>query len=200
MSEVAASPVRYSTMAILLHWLTALLVLAGVTLAWLLDSTGTAAERNAMLAIHKSVGIAIFGLAWIRIGWRLTHAAPPLPAPQPWWQRLAAWATHVALYLITLTMPISGYASVAARGRDTAFFGLFTLPKWVPLDRSLSTLTEEIHEWSSLALYALVTLHLGAVLYHQMVQEDGLLDRMWPEALKFRAPVDKDEMPVSADY
>lgn len=192
--------IRYSTTAIAFHWLTAVLVLIGVALAWLLDSTETAAERNALLAIHKSVGILIFGLAWLRVGWRLTHRPPALSEPQPWWQALAAWATHMALYLITLTMPISGYISAAARGRKTDFFGLVDIPQWVPLDRSLSTLTEEIHEWSSLALYALVILHLLAVLYHQLVKEDGLFDRMWPKAWTFKSPANSEELPVSADY
>lgn len=190
--------VRYSSAAIALHWLTAVLVLIGVGLAWLLDSTETAAERNELLAIHKSVGILIFVLAWMRVGWRATHAPPPQAGPQPWWQKAAAWATHMALYLITLTMPISGYISAAARGRKTDFFGLVDIPQWVPLDRSLSTLTEEIHEWSSLGLYALVSLHLSAVLYHQLVQKDGLFERMWPK--NWKSPTDREELPVSADY
>lgn len=174
---------RYSLPSIVLHWLTAALMMATVVIALLLESTDSAAARNDLLSIHKSIGITIFALAWLRLGWRIGHAPPEWQDLPPAWQRAAAWLTHMALYLITLTMPISGYVSAAARARATTYFGLFRIPQMVPLDRSLATLTEQIHEYSSYGLYALVTLHLGAAVYHQFVQKDGLLKRMWPDTL-----------------
>ena len=194
------APQRYSIPAIVLHWLTAALILATVIIAWLLDTTDTAASRNALLAIHKSIGITIFTLAWIRLGWRIGHAPPGWPVMPPLWQRAAAWMTHVALYLITLTMPVSGYISAAARARETTYFGLFTIPQWVSPDRGLATATEQIHEYSSWGLYALVSLHLAAVLYHHVVKDDGLLQRMWPKTIGVPAAKDPAELPVSADY
>lgn len=176
----SSGTLRFTPVAMAFHWLTAVLVAVGVAIALLLDSTETARDRNDLLAIHKSIGILIFGLAWLRVLWRTTHAPPPLIVSQPPWQKAAAWVTHVALYLITLTMPITGFISAAARGRETTFFDLFKIPQWVPLDRSLSTLTENVHEWSSWGLYALVGLHVGAVIYHHFVQKDGLFGRMWP--------------------
>jgi cytochrome b561 len=200
MAEIASGTVRYSAPAIAFHWLTMVLVVAGVAIALSLDSTETAAERNELLAVHKSIGLVIFALAWLRVGWRVTHKVPSPPAGQPLWQRAAALVTHMTLYLITLAMPVSGYISAAARGRETTFFGLFKVPQWVPLDRSLSTLTEQIHEWSSWALYGLVALHAAAALYHQFVVQDGLLGRMWPARWAPTDPSDEKELPISGDY
>lgn len=172
---------RYSMPAIMLHWLTAALIIATVVIALILDSTESAPARNELLSIHKSIGITIFALAWLRLGWRIGHAPPEWSALPPAWQRAAAWITHIALYLITLTMPISGYVSAAARARETSYFGLFKVPQMVPLDRGLATLTEQIHQYSSYGLYALVSLHVGAALYHQFIQKDEILKRMWPD-------------------
>ena len=109
-----------------------------------------------------------------------THRPPALPNTMTSLQRIAATATHACLYAITIAMPITGYISVAARGRETTFFELFVVPSWVPLDRALSNLTETAHRYGQYAVYALVALHVAAALYHHFVVRDGLLRRMWP--------------------
>jgi cytochrome b561 len=36
-----------------------------------------------------------------------------------------------------------------------------------------------VHGIFAKALFALIALHIGAALYHQVIHKDGLLSRMW---------------------
>jgi cytochrome b561 len=120
----------------------------------------------------------------VRLAWRLTHPAPPLPASMPASQRIAAGLTHALLYLTLLAMPIAGYIAVAARGRETRFFGLFEVPQWAPLSRLLSQNATTVHVYGQFLVYALLAAHIGAALYHRFVVKDDVLARMIPR----RAP------------
>ena len=170
-------------MAITLHWGSAAAIAGTVILAWYFMALDTGDERTALLAIHKSVGTAILALAAVRLGWRAFNPppGPPLAAsPQPAWQRRAAGLTHGLLYVLMVLMPVTGYVAEAARARKTDFFGLFDIPRLVPLDRKLSFYAQTTHSYAQYALYALIAAHVGAALYHQFVLRDRLLDRMWP--------------------
>jgi cytochrome b561 len=180
MSEPHA-PQRFGTVAIALHWIVAAAVLGTVALALYLDTLELGDTKNLLLSTHKSVGLAILGLMALRLVWRLTHRVPPLPATMTAWQRMAAHTTHVGLYVIALAMPVTGYMSVAARGRETTFFGLFRVPELVPLDRALSNLSENLHTNGQYVLYALVGVHVVAALYHHFIAKDDILRRMWPQ-------------------
>jgi cytochrome b561 len=176
-----SSPPRYGGVAIALHWLVAIAVIGTVAMALYLDTLELGETKNLILTIHKSVGLIILATMAVRIVWRLTHRAPPLPPTLAPWQRFVAHTTHWLLYAIALAMPITGYMSVAARGRETMFFGLFKVPDLVPLDRALSNLSETLHTNGQYALYALVGAHVAAALWHHFVAKDGVLQRMWPE-------------------
>jgi cytochrome b561 len=174
-------PRRFGAVAIALHWTVALAVLGAVGLALYLETLELGETKTLVLTVHKSVGLTILGLMAVRVVWRLTHRAPPLPAGMTAWQRWAAHATHVMLYLLALSMPVTGYMSVAARGRETTFFGLFKVPEIVPLDRGLSNLSETLHTNGQYVLYALVGAHVAAALYHHFIVKDDILRRMWPQ-------------------
>lgn len=174
-------PQKYGSVAIFLHWLMAaglaLLVPLGLLSASLDESD---AATRAILALHKSIGITIFGLVWLRALWRLTHPAPPLPSDMRAIMRRAAAVTHFMLYAIVFVMPVTGYIAVAARGRDTTYFGLFDVPQWVPLDRVLALNAQTAHDLGQYVLYALLAAHIGAAAFHRYVLKDQITSRMWP--------------------
>src|SRR5258708_31245824 len=68
---------RFTRVAIALHWLVAALVLGQVILGWWLSDIprGTPA-RGTLVNIHKSIGLTVWGLIVIRLGWRLGHPPP----------------------------------------------------------------------------------------------------------------------------
>jgi cytochrome b561 len=171
---------RYGVVAVALHWIIAACLLVSVILGLIIGNVEESESTEQVLAIHKSFGITIFVLMLVRLAWRLTHRAPPLPAGLPAYQRIGAAATHGLLYLTLLAMPIVGYVAVAARGRETRFFGLFDVPQVTPLSRMLSQNATAAHVYGQYLVYALLIAHVGAALYHHIVLKDDVLARMLP--------------------
>ena len=54
--------------------------------------------QDTLYHLHRSIGTILLPLMLVRLIYRLTHPAPPLPADVPAIQQFAAHATHWALY------------------------------------------------------------------------------------------------------
>ena len=179
----------YSSVAIALHWLIALGVLTNIGLAWYFG-TLKGAEAIAPIQLHKSIGITVLLLTLIRIGWRLTHAAPPLPDTMQTWEKWAAKATHFVFYLLLLGLPLSGWAMVSAspliKVHPTVLYGVVPWPTFPALptdpDRLHATrkLLNRTHELLGWVAYATITLHVAAALKHHLIDRDDVLSRMIP--------------------
>ena len=178
---VPASAERYGAVARALHWsmflLIAAMCLAVEARGWLPKESAT---RASLMFFHKSCGVAVFALVWVRLAWRAMHPAPKLPAG-PAWQHFAAHAGHVALYLLMIGLPLTGYLTSAYAGRAVPFFGLFELPLAVGPDEALGHTVKEFHEAGATVLYVVVAVHVGAALWHHFVQKDTVLTRMLPQ-------------------
>jgi len=173
--------VRYSLAAITLRWLIALLLLGQFAFGLTLESIprGTP-DRGLYVNLHKTIGILIGLLILVRVGWRMTHEPPPLPATMPPWQRHTARWSHAILYLCMLALPLSGYLGSNFSKHGIKFFNVVYLPPWGPDDRGWYLVFNQIHHLAALVLAAFVVLHVLAVLKHMLIDRDGLLLRMWP--------------------
>lgn len=171
---------KFGPVAIFLHWAIAGCIVLSVAFGLISGYADSAEVTQSTLAIHQSVGVTIFILALVRVVWRLTHPAPPLPASTPKSQKIAAALTHFTLYVILFALPVTGYVGLAARGRPITIFGLFDLPNVVARSIRTSAAFQNVHNNLQYFLYALLIMHIGAALYHQFVMKDGLLGRMWP--------------------
>lgn len=179
--SIPHTPIKfYGRVAVALHWIVAAGLVCSVILGLIIGNVEESDATEQVLAIHKSFGLTIFVFVLFRLIWRLTHPVPPLPANIPGPQRLLAGLTHTLLYVTLLALPIAGYVAVAARGRETRYFGLFEVPQWAPLSRALSQNATTIHVYGQYVLYALLAAHIGAALYHHFVLKDDVLARMWP--------------------
>ena len=178
MSEKAGE--RFGPVAIFLHWFIAVCIVFSVAFGLISGYADTAEVTRTTMEVHQTIGVTIFFMALARLGWRLTHPAPKLPAAMPRSQKIAAAITHGTLYLILFALPITGYVGLAARGRPITLFGLFDLPNVVTRSLKTSAAFQNVHNNLQYILYALLILHVGAALYHQFVIKDGLLSRMWP--------------------
>jgi cytochrome b561 len=177
MSDRTLRATRYSRPAVVLHWLIAGIVLAQITWGWLMQQIPKSPPglRADAFNFHKSVGLCIFALMLVRLGWRLAHAPPPLP-PMPRWQARAARFTHVALYVALFTMPVAGYLGSVFSGYPIKWFGI-TLPGWYPKAPVLKQLMSEVHLVTSLVLVSLIALHVAGAIQHAL-RGDGVLARM----------------------
>lgn len=170
---------RYGLVPQLLHWLVLVLLIAQFLLAEAAEDAPEGAAQLATLAWHKSVGITILLLAFIRIAWRLFDRPPPSP-PQPRWQAAAATSVHWALYALLFALPLTGWMMSSADGHAVSWFGFARLPDLVMPSESLEEILHEVHETLATTLLVLAGIHLLAALKHQFVDRDGLMWRMLP--------------------
>lgn len=172
---------RYTYAAIALHWLMALLIIAtfflGLTMA---DMPGITPAKLKYFNWHKWMGVTVLGLAVLRVLWRLTHKAPPLPAAMPAWERLAAELGHFGLYALMFAVPLSGYFYSLASGYKVVYLGLFPLPVLIDPNPELKPLLKTTHYFLNMGLAALVSVHVLAVIKHQLIDRNNILKRMLP--------------------
>ena len=172
------SPGRYTTVAIVLHWLIALLVIGQFILGW--QMLGIAKDppgpRVTAFNLHKSIGLTVLMLMALRLAWRARHAPPP-PVPMPAWQERLARVTHWLLYATLILLPLTGYFGSAFGGRPVLYFGI-TLPNWTGTSPALKEFLGAVHLTLTWTLLTLFALHLAGVVKHTFVNRDGLLARM----------------------
>lgn len=181
---------HYTHLAVVLHWLVALLIAVNEALIWSVNYLPDSWVRPA-IDTHKSAGVTILGLAIMRVLWRFANPPPPLPASYPRWERISAHGVHIALLLLLFGLPLSGWMQDSAWKNAASFpmqwFYLFPWPR-IGFIMSLEPQTKEIvyaiagrtHVLSSYALYALFLLHVGGALKHQLIDRKPELQRMWP--------------------
>lgn len=178
---------KYSSVAIAIHWLAALLILGAIALGVYMTGLQMSPARLKLFNYHKWLGITILTLSLARIAWRLTHR-PPADVAMPPWQARAAHATHWLMYALFLAVPLAGWTYSSATGFPVVVFGVLPLPDLVPADRGLAEVLKGVHATLALSLGALVALHVAAVAKHQFMDRDGLLARMLPWHLERHAP------------
>jgi cytochrome b561 len=171
---------RYSNLARAFHWSIAVLILCQVPLAYYMMDLPLGIPKLETYALHKSLGMTIFGLSALRLAWRWLRPPPALPASMGAGQRRLAWATHAVLYVVVFAMPLTGWMSSSAANFPVSVFGWFTLPDLVAADEALHERLETSHEYLAYTLFTAFTLHAGAALYHQFVLRDGILGAMLP--------------------
>jgi len=169
---------RYSTPAIVLHWLVALLIFVAFPLGLYMADLPLSPEKLKLFSYHKWIGVTVFMLAGLRVVWRLTHTPPPLLASVAGWQRRASVVAHGLLYLLILVIPISGWLMSSAKGVQTVWFGVLPLPDLIGKDKALGHLLEEVHETLNYTLLALVVLHVAGALQHHFIERQPFLQRM----------------------
>jgi cytochrome b561 len=172
---------RYDAVSIALHWLTALLILILLGLGWYMHDLPKGPERGWFFALHKSIGLTAALVIALRIGWRLTHPAPALPAAIGGWQRRLATASHHLFYVFLVVQPVTGYLSTSFSGYATKFWGI-PLPHWGRDHSALNQMFTGFHELSAWVLTILIVLHVCGVILHLRSAEQNVLPRMLPGA------------------
>ncbi|SCW87552.1 cytochrome b [Ancylobacter rudongensis] len=164
-----------------LHWLTvfAIIVTYGVTYLEAFFERGTAG-RDLIWSTHISVGLTILGFVALRLVLRVVGPVPPPSAALSRPAHLASTAVHVLLYVLLVATPLVGIYLAFLRGNEVAFFGLFTIPSPVGVDRTAAGQVKEVHELLANGLVVLALLHAAAALVHHHVLKDDVLRRMLP--------------------
>lgn len=171
---------RYSSAAVLMHWLVALALASAATVGLILgDMPEDAVGRQGWFDWHRWLGVSAFALILARLLVRASRRAPPALHSLPRIQRWLAHATHAALYLLMVAAPVSGYLLSNRMGEAVVLFGVVTLPPLVGTDQAQMQLLERVHLWINYSLMAVAGLHTVAALKHHFVDRDTTLRRMW---------------------
>ncbi|HEY2071796.1 MAG TPA: cytochrome b [Rhizomicrobium sp.] len=188
--EAKNTHLRYGTVAMGLHWLIAILIIANICLGlYFADLPHADPSKFGLTQLHKSIGLTVLLLSIARVVWRLMNPVPPLPRGMSKPLRFLARATHVLLYVLIILIPLSGWALVSSSplGLPTMYFGLFEWPH-IPFLAGLAieqkkmlrenfALVHVVLAWSAIVL---IPIHVAGALFHQFLRGDDVLKRMLP--------------------
>lgn len=175
---------RYGILAQLFHWGIVGLIVTQFILASKAEDLPLGPKLIETLAIHKSFGMTIFGLAILRLIWRWFNPVPSIPPNSPRWQQLAAHLSHWMLYGLILVTPLAGWLMSSARSFSVSWFGLITLPDFVEPSTATYEFFHDTHEVLATTLFFVAILHAAAALKHHFIDRDNVLRRMLPIKLK----------------
>lgn len=169
---------RYHPALVALHWLLAIMLIAGLAIGtFLLDPIPESEPAKIdALRSHMIAGIAILILMIVRLVVRLRTSHPPeADIGNALLNRLSKWA-HWALYLAVFGLIASGIGMSILAGLPPIVFG----GSGDPLPASFNDLPPRAaHGLFATLLMLLIAGHVLAALYHQFVRKDGLFSRMW---------------------
>lgn len=174
--------IHYGLIAIILHWVTALLIIGliglGIYMVRLPD-VGFNTKKVTLVLWHKELGIWVLLLVVLRLFWRWLNVVPELPPTVPRWQKLAARSVQLAFYGFMFAMPITGWLMSSAAGIPVFFLG-WKLPYIISYDDYLFHVYLNVHKWVGYSLAVVICLHIAGALQHHFIYKDDTLRKMLP--------------------
>ncbi len=190
---------RYTKTAVVLHWLITIFVFGMFALGWYMSDLPKegpkqmaydlfdwgiytwhlgeeVSPRTFYFNLHKSLGVTLLSLIAIRILWRITHKPPALLLNYKTWERKLATSTHHVLYLLMITLPLSGLVMSIYSKYGVKWFGILFIKG---LDNTpMREVFTEVHEVVGIILLVFIALHLTGALKHKFIDKDDTLKRM----------------------
>lgn len=183
--QIANTDDRYGVVAKTFHWLVALLILSNVALGLVaerlpMDGQAQIALKAQLFSIHKTVGVAVFFAALLRIAWSIVQPRPIAMHPERRAENLLAETVHWTLYAALVVVPLSGWIQHAASEGFAPILWPFgqALPM-VPKSAGVEGAAQATHWVFTKVLIGAVILHVLGALKHALVDRDGTLARMW---------------------
>ena len=170
----------YTATAKFFHWLMAVAIVGLFAFGFYVSNMPLSPQKLQFLSYHKWTGVTIFMLALVRLTWRISHRPPSLPAHMGRVEQLIAHAGHGVLYVLMLSVPVSGWLMSSAKGYQTVLFGVFPIPDLLSKDRELGHQLLTVHLGLNLVMAAVVVGHVLAALKHHFKDRDDVLKRMLP--------------------
>ena len=203
---LANTPSRYGSVSQAIHWLTVVLVIALLVSGKVTDIEADHPGDIPFLW-HGSLGVLVLVLVLSRVVWAFISPAPPFPRTMTRAARLGARTMHLALYVLLVALPLSGWLAASSEGASVNFFGVVSIPSW-DLSNSRATpaaaegeavgaqaagegskeFLEDLHEVLGNALLILASLHVLVALKHHFFNRDDVLKRMLPQSKLPRPP------------
>jgi cytochrome b561 len=176
---------RYHSLSILLHWTIVLgLLFMFASGVFMVNAEISKADQYKLYQIHKASGVIMLWAIVLRIVVRLFTQAPQHINQLTTLQNKQAKLGHIMLYVVLITMPLSGWLMVSASP-----FGLPTLVfvdwiNWphipgVARNKAIASFANSVHWITATLLLTLIVGHVGAVVWHYKKHKINLLKRIW---------------------
>lgn len=167
-----------------IHWAMAAFVLGMIALGFwavnhAVETPREIATKTQLFSIHKTVGILVFLMALLRVGWTMFRPKPRALNSHSRAEVHVAAIVHWVLLTALILVPLSGWVRHASLDGFAPVFLPFgdTLP-FVPKSAPLSQIASNIHFGLVLLLCVAIALHIGGALKHHFVDRDITLLRM----------------------
>jgi cytochrome b561 len=193
------TPSRYTKTAIILHWLIAIFIALMFGLGWFMADlpkeapkqmaydlfdlgvytwqlAEEASPRTFYFNLHKSLGLTVLALIFLRVLWRITHTPPAALSSYKAIEKKVATATHHSLYLLMLAVPVTGLTMAINSKYGVKWFGIDVI---AGLDnKPVRDFFECTHEFVGIVLLVLIGIHLLGALKHKFIDKDNTMSRM----------------------
>lgn len=179
---IQATPDQYRPPAKLLHWVTALIVMAVVIPAgvWIrYFEPADQALKMRLYNLHESFGVVVFALVLLRLVVRWLYPPPAWPVGTSAWVRLLAGLSHSSLYALLILMPVTGFLATNAWGFPLKVFEVIPLPSPIGKDEELAKALSFTHWCGAVSMGVLLAAHLLGAITHRFVARDALARRMF---------------------
>ena len=177
---------HYGSVAQLLHWVTAILVLV----AFIYGPGGSEQRvylpsRDFDRQLHETLGLCVFALVFLRVLWRLVDKQPD-PPQLARWMRIAGKAVQGVLYLLLFAVPMTAIAGAWLEGHPLTLLAGLQIQPPIGMAHDLGLKFAKIHTQLGDAILWLAGLHALAAIYHHLFLKDGVLVAMLPRWFPLR--------------
>jgi cytochrome b561/polyisoprenoid-binding protein YceI len=183
---ISNTAIRYGGVTKFFHWLTALLIIAllasGLFAEDLPHETQAELTQKAwFFSLHKTMGVAVFFVALLRIIWAISQPKPGLLNADKKLESWLAETVHWVLYASLVIVPLAGWISHAAASGFAPIWWPFgqNLPL-VPKSTDIEHLFGAVHVISGKVLMGALFLHFAGAIKHHVIDRDSTLRRMLP--------------------
>lgn len=174
--------IKYHITSRIIHWVMALIIIgllaSGVFMVNFLESTDS--SRGNFYNLHKSFGVIVLILIFLRIFNKIINRPPALPGTIHKHERILAYIGHHLLYLSMLLMPFSGYLMSNSYGYSVKLFSI-SLPNLVEKNYEIAGIFASTHQYLGYFTIALLAFHISGTLKHKYLdknKENDVLKRM----------------------
>ena len=162
---------------IAIHWISALTLIGMFASGlWMVDLTYYSDWYKTAPHWHKSVGLLLLAVTWLRLLMRIFSQRPPAHG-NVIEQRLSMLG-HAALYALLLLLFTSGYLISTADGRAIDVFNWFSVPALGELIENQEDIAGDIHFYLACTLIIVAVGHAIAALKHHFINKDDTLKQM----------------------
>lgn len=179
-TDRAEKEVKWSPAIIVIHWLTAIMVLFLFPLGlWMTELGYYDPWFQKSTHIHESVGIMLIFLTVLRVFFRRKGVRPVAIKNSTSWTFYIVSYVHLTLYCLLIGVLLSGYLASTADGNAIIILNWIEIPATIYGLEKQADIAGQIHLILSICFISVVILHASAAIKHHYYDKDHTLKRMF---------------------